>query len=822
MKKLLLLTTALLISLASMAYDVEIDGIYYYLYNSTKTAEVTVGADKYAGEVVIPSSITQGSIEYEVTSIGNYAFNECTELTFVVIPESVTALGDGAFYDCKGLTSISIPKNVASIYRDTFRGCKNLKTINYNAKNCILKGATSGSFFQPIAKDITSLTIGSDVVVIPSDMCTNMSSLTSIVIPENVKEIGDDAFGYCTGLTSISLPENLTFIGENAFMGTFFEDPTNWEDGLLYFDNYLIASDRDVVSGDIKIKEGTKLIASSVFLYRNNITSVTLPEGLKYINSSAFYCCGTLSSITLPSTIISIGDKAFMSCSALKKVNFLGSVDNWVDINFFDQNSNPISNSHNLYINDELLTKAKTIEADSVKQFVFNGCNSLVSVEVGPKVEFVSPESFFGCYNLTDIVWGAKNASYPNAYNYYQSSPFYQIREMIKTFKFTDDVESIPTALCYEMSQIEEITIPKNVKQVSYDAFQYCSKLGKVTWNAKNCEDFSYTSYMVMFPFYNCYHLNEIIIGEDVQHIPACCFYGVESASSVTIASGLKSVGDDAFYKCKALNKVNYLGSVDEWVGIEFENQYANPIFYSGDFYVKNELLTDAKIVSATEVKDYAFHKCKSVSKVEIGLNVDDIAQNSFRDCENLTAVKWNSRYCDDFASDNYSPFTYGTKVSSFEFGEEVKYIPAYLCVRLDSLKTLVIPENVTEIGDAAFAGTDNLESVYAYPEVVPTIKTYAFSSYNATLYVPCKSLPDYSSDNIFRNFKEIKCVDTVDIIETEASFISIQDGTISCEGSDFDIYNISGLDVTVQNGSLTPGIYLVSTPYETVKVMVK
>jgi hypothetical protein len=93
MKKLLLLTTALLISLASMAYDVEIDGIYYYLYNNDKTAEVANGTDKYSGEVVIPSSITQGSIEYEVTSIGNYAFNQCTELTSVVIPETVKYIG---------------------------------------------------------------------------------------------------------------------------------------------------------------------------------------------------------------------------------------------------------------------------------------------------------------------------------------------------------------------------------------------------------------------------------------------------------------------------------------------------------------------------------------------------------------------------------------------------------------------------------------------------------------------------------------------------------------------------------------------------------
>ena len=74
----------------------------------------------------------------------------------------------------------------------------------------------------------------------------------------------------------------------------------------------------------------------------------------------------------------------------------------------------------------------------------------------------------------------------------------------------------------------------------------------------------------------------------------------------------------------------------------------------------------------------------------------------------------------------------------------------------------------------------------------------------------------------MFRNFKEIKCIGPVDdIIETEATTININEGTISCD-TDFAIFNISGLDVTAQNGNLTPGVYVVSIANETVKVLVK
>ena len=822
MKKFLLLTTTLLLSAVAMAYDVEVDGIYYYLYSSDKTAYVTSGANKYKGDVVIPSKITYNSIDYDVTMVHDNAFNESNELTTVVLPNSITGLGNCAFKECTGLTSITIPEGVTTIGDNAFYNCTSLKSIVWNAKDCV--NTKSSSFFHnKLLANIQSITFGSEVEVIPAYLCARMTALTSVVVPNNVKSIGASAFDNCTGLKSLTLSENLTHIGRYAFRKTLVEDESNWENGILYYDGYLIESDKDVVSGDLKIKEGTKLVASHAFFYSSDeITSITFPEGLKYINTDAFCGCKGISSITLPGSILSIEENVFGACSALSKVNFLGTIDQWVGINFHYRYANPIVNSHNLYINNELVLNAKTIEADSIKQYVFDGCNSLKSIEVGTEVEFVSPTSFLNCYNLSSVKWNAKNASYPNAYNYNESSPFYNLREQILSFTFGDEVEYIPTALCYGMTNIKEITVPKNVKKVKTEVFQNCSKLEKVTWNAQECEDFSFNNYMIKFPFYNCSAISEIIIGNNVEHIPACCFYGVSSASSVIFSASVKSVGKYGFYGCTGLSKVNYLGTIDEWVGIEFEAKDSNPVYYSGDMYVDNELLTIAKIESASRINDYVFNNCKSVKSVEVGLNVYEIAQNSFRDCENLVEVKWNSINCKDFASKNYAPFSYGTNVKTFEFGEEVKYIPAYLCWSLDSLKTLVIPENVMGIGDHAFVGSSNIEEVYAYPETVPTLKSSPFDEYDATLYVPCKALSDYSSDDVFRNFKEIKCIGPVDdIIETEATTININDGTISCD-ADFAIYNISGLDVTAQNGNLTPGVYVVSTANETVKVMVK
>ena len=89
MKKLIVFLFSLILSVvfstSASAYDVKVDGIYYYLNSKGKTAEVTSGGEKYSGEVVIPSSITVGGKEYTVTSIGNYAFFGCTGITQTII-----------------------------------------------------------------------------------------------------------------------------------------------------------------------------------------------------------------------------------------------------------------------------------------------------------------------------------------------------------------------------------------------------------------------------------------------------------------------------------------------------------------------------------------------------------------------------------------------------------------------------------------------------------------------------------------------------------------------------------------------------------------
>ena len=182
----------------SFAHDVEVknaDGvtIYYNYINNNTELEVTYRGSYYAaynneytGNVVIPSEVTYNNKTYSVTSIGSSAFESCSGLTSVIIPNSVTSIGSYAFSDCSGLTSVTIPNSVTSIGGSAFYGCSGL----------------------------TSVTIPNSVTSIGDWAFSGCSGLTSVTIPNSVMSIGDSAFSSCSGLTSITIPNSVTSIGE--------------------------------------------------------------------------------------------------------------------------------------------------------------------------------------------------------------------------------------------------------------------------------------------------------------------------------------------------------------------------------------------------------------------------------------------------------------------------------------------------------------------------------------------------------------------------------------------------------------------------------
>ena len=147
-----------------------------------------------------------------MTSIGDRAFDRCTSLTSVTIPDSVTTIGKDAFFQCTGLTSVILPDSVTSIEESAFSECTSLTSVTIPA------GVTNiGNWTFSECTSLTSVTIPDSVTMIGWGAFSECTSLTSVTIPAGVTNIGDWAFSKCTSLTSVTIPDSVTSISAEAF-----------------------------------------------------------------------------------------------------------------------------------------------------------------------------------------------------------------------------------------------------------------------------------------------------------------------------------------------------------------------------------------------------------------------------------------------------------------------------------------------------------------------------------------------------------------------------------------------------------------------------
>ncbi|MBQ6423546.1 MAG: leucine-rich repeat domain-containing protein [Prevotella sp.] len=201
-------------------------------------------------KVIVPDiaawcNISFGSYDANPLYYAKHIYSdENTEIKDLVIPNSVTRIGSSAFYKCSGLTSVTIGNSVTRIGDYAFESCSSL----------------------------TSVTIGNSVTTIGESAFGDCSGLTSITIPNSVKSLGGSAFSGCSGLASVTIPNSVTSIDWGAFYGC------------------------------------------------SGLKSITIPNSVTTIDDHAFYNCSNLTSVTIPNSVTSIGNEAFYGCSSLKEI----------------------------------------------------------------------------------------------------------------------------------------------------------------------------------------------------------------------------------------------------------------------------------------------------------------------------------------------------------------------------------------------------------------------------------------------------------------------------------------------------------------------
>ena len=161
---------------------------------------------------------------------------------------------------------------------------------------------------------------GGSIIGINDNAFKGCIGLTEIAIPESIVSIGESAFEGCELLSVINIHANISKIGINAFLGTaFFNARKNWENDMLYLDNYLIKLNKEICGSHI-IKPGVKCIAEGAFLECSLLESVTIPKSVEKLSGEMFVDCKALTSVVIPKSISECEDNVFKGCSENLKI----------------------------------------------------------------------------------------------------------------------------------------------------------------------------------------------------------------------------------------------------------------------------------------------------------------------------------------------------------------------------------------------------------------------------------------------------------------------------------------------------------------------
>ena len=404
---------------------------------------------------------------------------------------------------------------------------------------------------------------------------------------------------------------------------------------------------------------------------RTSLTSITIPTSVQNIEENAFSLCGLLRGVTVLNNSTIINDSVFSSCSWLTEINFpTGAMDisasAFSNSAFYNDESNWVNNA--LYIGNHLIyakidkpgkftIKPNTID---IARGTFLNRTNLTDIIIPESVERISDNAFEGCINLTSI------------------------------------------------------TIPKKVKHIGISAFNGCAKLTNITIPNS-------VTKLGNSAFRDCIGLKNVYIQKGLKNIEDGVFRGCTGLESITIPDSIENIGY-SFSDCSKLKLVN-ISDIAAWCNINFVSEKSNPLYYAEKLYLNNKEVTDLVIPDGVEkIGNYAFYNCTALKNITIPASVKSIGILSFNNCRELQSVDITdfSAWCKiDFASKESNPLYYAHRLyvneklkTDVEIPRNFSEIKQYSFINCESIKSVIIPDDITNVGKEAFFGCTGIEKV--------------------------------------------------------------------------------------------------------------
>ena len=710
------------------------------LDTAAKTVSVAKADNNISGYIEIPSTVANENVVYTVTEVAQSGFTS-TAISGISIPATVMSIKKQAFQGCQELCNINIEDSenelsLVSGYDGIFNWVTSDKTI-YVGRDL---DVTSGE--NPFYANVVSVTFGDKVTSIAKRLFYDQSKLQSVVIGSGVKTIGSEAFR--------GAGDDTNTVGELS----------------------------------VTMGENVETIGSYAFDLCKTLYSINLPSTLKLIEGYAFSSSG-LQTITIPASVDSLGNRAFGSCGNLTSIIIEDSDKPLKLINGYEGTFNYSQADKSVYVGRDLTFQAKG-------SLISVGNTNITSVEFGDKVTYINPQLFYDANKLYSLTIGSGVKTIGSEAFRGAGDDTNTVGELSVTMG--ENVEtigsyafdlcktlysiSLPSTLkliegsAFSSSGLQTITIPASVDSIGKRAFGECGSLASIriedsteplklwrgydgTFNYSNADKTFYIGRDLKLDakdrlFYNVNgNVTSLEFGDQVTTINPYLFKESDKLSSLTIGSGVKTIGAQAFYGSG--DDAEAVGELSVTMGESVET------IGGSAFEGCNKLTSIALPSTLKTIEGWAFSKT-SLTSLTIPAAVDSIGKRAFGECGSLASIRiedsteplklWRG-YDGTFNYSNADKTFYigrdlkldaedrlfyngNGNVTSLEFGDQVTTITPYLFKESDKLSSLTIGNGVKTIGAQAFYGSgDDTNTVgelsVTMGESVETIGNSAF-----------------------------------------------------------------------------------------------
>ena len=749
MRKWFILFIISILPYVAHADAVQIGSLWYNLDESTMTAEVTSsGGDSYSGDIVIPSTVPYDEVTYSVTSIGERAFEECYNLTSVIISEGITKIGVSAFASCYNMTRVEIPSTVTLIDPWAFAFCDKLVSVTSKIVTPFEIEQSVFCLGSNVEEEKTVYTPSSAFLLVPSNTKSAYQALAGWSVFDGIYE-GDYAeasdgtlnYRYFTGeniavvisgeyseLQKVTIPGSVTLDGSTYSVKAV---------GSRAFNNCTSID-------SLIIEEGVETIGNNAFEYCYNLRYITLPEGLKTIGSRAFVEMGSWwsnakSKLILPSTLTSIGEQAFIYARSLSIV--VSKI-----LSPFVINKNVFCNGSHWDDGNEIFEKSDAtlyVPNDTKSTYLATeGWDMFADILEGEPMEATVDDLkyIYLTSSKTAIVVGrAENSVNDNI----------TIPSIVPINGEDYSVKSIGNGALRDIG-IESLVISSGVETIGKEAFISCWRLRKVDLPS------TITS-IGDFAFYGMGNLATVI---SRISSPFVIDKSVFASSQESHYDGSGNYISD--YQKSSATLYVPLNTGSSYASLEGWNMFAEIVegelketTYEGLNYAYVEGKGIATVIGRENSELYKISIPSTIPVDNVNYSVKTVASGAFRD--NYIDTLIIASGIEEIGKD---AFNYCWNLKKVELPSTLKIIADRAFTYCGNIKRIELPSSLDSIGNAAFYSCDNLMFVVSKIQTPFAINTDVFvnngSKSNAILYVPVGTSSAYKQYDGWSVFSDI------------------------------------------------------------------